>query len=207
MSCFITKSGLKKSLTAKGLAVAQGLNSKFKVSAIGEILLLTNSKIPSISTAGLARKAVNKAVTQINKELNIDPKKFGVVFGGVTYSDGAAIQVVVTPAIFNAYLVKNKEATYQEIFERPLEFYKGDIALQSQEARDLSQLKADFEALEQLATEENLNTAPPSVIENIKPTLIPTLKPSTSVDLSVDFKTKTKNNLDDLGFEEVRCES
>ena len=205
MSCSITKQGVKKQIRDKGLAVAKSVNNNFRISGIGEILLPLSTKDKSRSTPTLARKIVDKAVRQINKELNTDPKKFGVVFGGVTYSDGAAIQVVVTPQLFNAYLVKNKERTYEEAYERPLSFYKGDIALQEQEARDLSQLEADFEAIENLV-EDNLSSPVTPIVERLEPTIKPTLNNIAPIKLSLDpNQAPDKGDLDSLGFTEVSC--
>lgn len=195
-SCNISQSQIKKELTTKALAVAQSVDSKFKVSSIGEIVLLVDSKSPRKDAPYKLRKTVDRVVEKINTALNMDPRKFGPVFGGVTYTDSAAIQVYVTPRLFSAYQVKNQETSIEEVFGpdtyyRPEGFYMGDAALAAQELAEL---------------EEDLDLSyltPPSNTET-QFTPIKTAPVQLQLKLSPEADTD-KGDLGSIDFKEDQC--
>lgn len=152
--CIITPAAIKKGLTEKGIVIAKSVDPAFRISSIGEIVLPLDTTQKYKNEPYKLRTIVDKTITKINKELNIDPRKLGVVFGGVTYIDSAAIQILVTPQINAAYQVKNEEKTIEEILPkrkiptytretayRPSGFYRGDYALMEQELRDLEEFR------------------------------------------------------------------
>jgi hypothetical protein len=200
--CNITAGQVKKQLTDKALSIAKSVDSAYKLSAIGEVYLPLDSKNIRKNEPYKVRSIVDKTVTKLTKELNLPSNKYGgVIFGGVTYTDGAAIQVNVPNQLLNAYRVKNQEASYEQVFGsdtqyRPEGFYAGDQALAQQEFMELERELY----LEPLAATVN----PPTII----PSLSPTIKPEAQLKLTFDVNTPNqKGNLGDVGFTEVRCNS
>lgn len=212
-ACKITSREIKKGLTDKGIKIAQSVDSTFTVSSIGELVLPLDSSSTAKNEPYKLRRIVDRTVNKLNKELSMDPNKFGFVFGGVTYTDSAAIQILVTPQLFASYQVKNEEKTIEEVFPvertptptyaqetayRPTGFYKNDYALMEQELKDLESLEEAFAP----------STTSIEFTEDIKSTYVP---PSTPVQLELDLRLSKeqppqKGDLGSIGFEEIACD-
>jgi len=211
--CKITSREIQKGLTDKGIIIAQSVDSTFTVSSIGELVLPLDSSNKFKDEPYKLRRIVDRTVNKLIKELSMDPKKFGFVFGGVTYTDSAAVQILVTPQLFASYQVKNEEKTIEEAFPvnrtptptftqetayRPQGFYKNDYALMEQELKDLESLEEAFAP----------SITSVEVAEDVKSTYVP---PSAPVQLKLDLRLSKeqppeKGDLGSIGFEEIACD-
>lgn len=208
--CKISTREIQKGMTDKGLAVAQSVDSTFRLSSIGELVLPLDSSNKSKDEPYKLRRIVDKTVEKINKELGLDPRKFGVVFGGVTYTDSAAIQILVTPQLFAAYQVKNQEKTIEQAFPkkeapafsretayRPSGFYKQDYALMEQELKDLEEqlsISTELPGMDKPADVKSEYVAPQ-----------PPVQLKLDLRLSED-QPPQKGDLGSIGFEEIACD-
>jgi len=194
-SCNISPSNIKRTITSMALDVAKTVDPSFRISAIGEIFLPVDSKKQYKNAGFKVRTLVDRAASKAMRELGL--QKFGSVLGGVTYNDGAAIQVVVTPSLLAGYQVKNEEKTIEEAFPRiqqevyrPSGFFRGDVALAEQELRD-------FE--EELFLQE-------ATVPDVKTAYSP-IKEAPPLNLRLDpTQENEKGDLDSLGFQEERCD-
>jgi hypothetical protein len=194
-ACNITPRSIKTTITGKALNVAKTVDSNFRVNAIGEIFLPIDSKVSYKNANYKVRSIVDRAVKKANQELGLS--KFGNVLGGTTYTDGASIQVVVTPSLFSSYQVKNEEITIEEVFPqieqeiyRPSGFFKGDVALAEQELRDF---------------EEGLFLQD-AITSDVKTAYTPT-KQAPPLNLKLDpTQENDKGDLDSIDFQEDMCE-
>lgn len=193
-ACNITPRSIKTTITNKALDIAKRVDYNFKINSIGEIFLPIDTKVQYKNANYKVRTVVDRAVKKAMAELKLT--KFGDVLGGITYNDGAAIQVLVTPELYAAYQVKNEEKTIQEAFPRieqeiyrPSGFFKGDIALAQQEL-------ADFE--QELFLQD-------AVISNV-PTTYTANKQAPPINLKLDpSQENDKGDLGSIGFEEQMC--
>ena len=80
--CKISSREIQKGMTDKGLAVAQSVDSTFRLSSIGELVLPLDSSNKSKDEPYKLRRIVDKTVEKINKELGLDPVTIGAAFFG-----------------------------------------------------------------------------------------------------------------------------
>jgi hypothetical protein len=198
-ACKISAREISSQITPKAVTIAKTKNNAFKLLGTGEIFLPVNSRDASMNTVKKVRSIADSTAVAISNELNIPRKLFGVVFGGRSYTDGAAIQVYITPKLLAAYQVKFEEVSLQEAFElpvsyRPEGFYKDDAALALQELNDLED--SLFEVMETSVQ-----------IPNTQVYEAPLRQQPLQLTLSLD-KTSAPDtpDLNSISFEEVSCE-
>jgi hypothetical protein len=199
-ACKVSSQTIKSQITPPAVTIAQVEDKDFILLRTGEIFLPVNTRKSTRDTVSKVRSIVNRTAATIANQLNIPRAKFGSVFGGVSYKDGAAIQIYVTPQLFTSYQVKYEELSLQEAFEipvsyRPEGFYNEDSALALQELNDLEE--SLFEVTE--TSYEILDTPVYQA---------PLKQQPLQLTLSLD-KTSAADapDLSSIGFEETSCEA
>jgi len=215
--CSLSDANIKRKLLDKGLEIARKVNPRFQLNRLQEIILVPDPANKFEKEIYQLRSIADRAERRITKELDIPINVFGRVFGARSYSDAAAIEIVITPQIRKAYEAKQELITEEQAVEeikktnleqakitptygpstayRPQGFYKGDRALFEQELRDLEN-----------AMDEVSDISEATILEDTETKFEPPV--TTPVQLEFKFSPEQPNqkgNLDDLGFEEVSC--
>lgn len=198
-ACKVSSQTIKSQITPMAVQIAQVENKDFRLLRTGEIFLPLNNRDAKLNTVRKVRSIVNSTAAKLANDLNIPGAKFGSVFGGVSYQDGAAIQIYVTPQLYASYQVKYEELSLQEAFEipvsyRPEGFYNEDSALALQELNNLEE--SLFEVVD-----NSYQIADTPVYE------APLKQQPLQLTLSLD-KTSAPDtpDLNSIGFEETSCE-
>jgi hypothetical protein len=116
-SCNLTDANIKRKLLNKGLEIARKVNPRFELNRLQEIILVPDLANKFEKEIYQLRSIADRAERRITKELDIPINVFGRVFGARSYSDAAAIEIVITPQIRKAYEAKQELITEEQAVE------------------------------------------------------------------------------------------
>lgn len=209
MSCNITKQQIHKSLLDKSFEIALTKNKAYFINNRGEIGLMVNPKVISENTPYRVRQKIDILSRKLAKDLNIPIDKYGVVFGGKTYTDGAALEIIVTPRLLEAYQVKNNEKKIEEAFvEEP------EPVVKKEDSKSELKREAKFE-IRKLGDGQFLyagdiypsrEDAFRAFEEDNTPSIQEAQIPISQMDRIIDNLPPFTGDMEDLGFEEDACD-
>jgi hypothetical protein len=115
--CSLSDANIKRKLLDKGLEIARKVNPRFQLNRLQEIILVPDPANKFEKEIYQLRNIADRAERRITKELDIPINVFGRVFGARSYSDAAAIEIVITPQIRKAYEAKQELITEEQAVE------------------------------------------------------------------------------------------